>query len=126
MFSFIGWDQQLTYILEDLVVTAQYSEATRYYTVRWYNGTQLLQTDTVAAHVGVSFRGGELTSSTGSIWMGWDALTNDVTSDIDVHAVFITPTLPDTVATNFDYLYSDDANDNSGYTLAEFYGIRCV
>ena len=55
--------------------------------------------------------------------MGWDALTNDVTSDIDVHAVFITPTLPDTVATNFDYLYSDDANDNSGYTLAEFYGI---
>lgn len=123
MFTFIGWDQQLTYILEDLVVTAQYSEATRYYTVRWYNGTQLLQTDTVAAHDGVSFRGGELTSSTGSIWMGWDALTNDVTSDIDVHAVFITPTLPDTVATNFDYLYSDDANDNSGYTLAEFYGI---
>ena len=123
VFTFIGWDQQLTYILEDLVVTAQYSEATRYYTVRWYNGTQLLQTDTVAAHDGVSFRGGELTSSTGSIWMGWDALTNDVTSDIDVHAVFITPTLPDTVATNFDYLYSDDANDNSGYTLAEFYGI---
>lgn len=32
-------------------------------------------------------------------------------------------TLPDMAATNYDYLYSDDPNDNSGYTLAEFYGI---
>ena len=123
VFTYVGWDQKFNYVLDDMTVTAQFSEATRYYTVRFYNGALLLQTDTVAAHEGTSYRGEDLTSSTGAIWMGWDALTSDVTADIDVHAVFITPTLPDAVATDFDYLYSDDSSDNSGYSLAEFFGI---
>ena len=122
-YTYIGWDQSLNYILGDLVVTAQFSESVRTYTVRFYNGTQLLQTNVVEAHTGVAYTGEELTSSTGAIWMGWDTPTNDVTSDIDTHALFVSPTMPDSVATGYDFLYSDDPEDNSGYTLAEFYGI---
>ena len=44
-------------------------------------------------------------------------------SDMDIYPTWIEPVLPDTVATDYDYLYSDDPADNSAYTLAEFYGI---
>ena len=74
-------------------------------------------------HDSCDWDGDDLTSADGSLWMGWDQPTADVVSDMDVHAVFITPVLPDAVATDYDYLYSDNPADNSGYTLAEFCGI---
>lgn len=123
VYTFIGWDKAFNYILTDTEVIAVYSETTRQYTVRWWNGTALLQTDIVDARGKVAYRGDDLVSETGAIWVGWDALTNEIVSDMDVHASFISPKLPDAVATNYDYLYSDDPNDNSGYSLAEFYGI---
>jgi len=123
VFTFIGWDVAFNYILGDLTVTAVFSEAVRTYTVRFYSGSSLLQTDVVEAYAGTAYRGEELISSTGAIWMGWDKPTNSVTSDMDVYALFVSPTLPDTVASGYDYLYSDNPEDNSGYTLAEFYGI---
>ena len=123
VFTFIGWDVAFNYILGDLTVTAVFSEAVRTYTVRFYSGSSLLQTDVVEAYAGTAYRGEELVSSTGAIWMGWDKPTNSVTSDMDVYALFVSPTLPDTVASGYDYLYSDNPEDNSGYTLAEFYGI---
>lgn len=123
VYAYIGWDVSFSYVLSDLTVTAVFSETPRTYTVRHWNGTTLLQTDVVEAYSNVAYRGAELVSSSGAIWMGWDAVTNNVVSDMDVHAVFISPTLPDTVASDYDYLYSDDPDDNSGYTLAEFYGI---
>ena len=123
VFTFIGWDVAFNYILGDLTVTAVFSEAVRTYTVRFYNGSSLLQTDVVEAYAGTAYRGEELVSSTGAIWMGWDKSTNSVTSDMDVYALFVSPTLPDTVASGYGYLYSDNPDDNSGYTLAEFYGI---
>lgn len=123
VFTFIGWDVAFNYILGDLTVTAVFSEAVRTYTVRFYSGSSLLQTDVVEAYAGTAYRGEELVSSTGAIWIGWDKPTNSVTSDMDVYALFVSPTLPDTVASGYDYLYSDNPEDNSGYTLAEFYGI---
>ena len=123
VYTFIGWDVAFNYILGDLTVTAVFSETVRTYTVRFYNGSSLLQTDTVEAYGSTAYRGEELVSSTGAIWMGWDQPTNSVTSDMDVYALFVSPTLPDTVASGYDYLYSDNPEDNSGYTLAEFYGI---
>lgn len=123
VYAFIGWDVAFNYILGDLTVTAVFSETIRTYTVRFYNGSSLLQTDTVEAYGSTAYRGAELVSSTGAIWMGWDQPTNSVTSDMDVYAVFISPTLPDTAASGYDYLYSDNPEDNSGYTFAEFYGI---
>ena len=123
VYNYIGWDTAFNYVLGDMVITAVFSEQPRTYTVRWWNGTTLLQTDTVEAYGSVAYRGAELVSSSGAIWMGWDAPTNSVVSDMEVHAVFVSPELPDVAATGYDYLYSDDPDDNSGYTLAQFYGI---
>lgn len=55
--------------------------------------------------------------------MGWDANTGDVVSDMDVHAIFIVPKLPDTMPEKYDFLYSDDPEDDSAFTLAQFAGI---
>ena len=55
--------------------------------------------------------------------MGWDNITGNVQKDLDVHALFVLPVLPDSVPTEYDYLYSNDPADNSAYTAAEFYGI---
>ena len=123
VYTYTGWDKNFNYILDDTVVTASYGETTRTYSIKWWNGSTLVQSATVEAYGSASYTGAELTPTSGAIWMGWDTPTSNVTADINTHAVFVTPTLPDVVATNFDYLYSDDPNDNSGYTLAEFYGI---
>ena len=127
IYTFIGWDVSFNYILGDLVVTAVYSEATRTYTVKWWKDSAhtslAASVSGVEAYASVEYPGEELTSTSGAIWMGWDVPTVSVVSDMDVHAVFVSPTLPDSVASGYDYLYSDDPDDNSGYTLAEFYGI---
>lgn len=127
IYTFIGWDVSFNYVLGDLTVTAVYSEAVRTYTVRWwYDAAQTTLLESVSgveAYSSVDYPGEVLTSDTGAIWMGWDDLTTSVESDMDVHAVFVSPVMPDTVASGYDYLYSDDPDDNSGYSLAEFYGI---
>lgn len=125
-FTYTGWSAALTNIVSDMVINPVFGATTRYYTVKhWYDDAEssLLQTDTVAAHGSVAYNGTALTKSDGSLWMGWDTPTTDVVSDMDVHAVFITPKLPDAVATDYDFLYSDNPADNSGYTLAELCGI---
>ena len=121
-YSYIGWDISFNHILQNTVVTAQYSEADRYYTVRYLDGTVVLQTDSVIANGSTSYRGEPL-AGVGGIWAGWDASASNITADTDIHARYIAPTLPDNVVTNYDYIYSDDPDDDSGYTLAEFYGI---
>ena len=121
-YSYIGWDISFNHILQNTVVTAQYSEADRYYTVRFLDGTVVLQTDSVIANGSTSYRGEPL-AGIGGIWAGWDASASNITADTDIHARYIAPTLPDNVATNYDYIYSDDPDDDSGYTLDEFFGI---
>ncbi|MBE6683479.1 MAG: hypothetical protein E7595_04915 [Ruminococcaceae bacterium] len=127
VYTFIGWDVSFNYVLSNLVVTAVYSEKVRTYSVRWWLDkaeTSLLDSVTdIEARSGVEYGGVTPSSSSGAIWMGWDAPTNSVVADMDIHAVFVTPTLPDSVATGYDFLYSDNPDDKSGYTLAEFYGI---
>ncbi len=125
-YAYAGWDVPLTNIVADTVVTASFAALTRYYTVRhWLDAAEssLLQTTSVPAYGSCEYTGTDLSSSDGAAWMGWDTPTTNITSDMEVHAVFVKPTLPDSVASDYDFLYSDDPNDNSGYTLAEFYGI---
>ncbi len=125
--TFIGWDTAFNYVLGDLVVTAVYLYPPRTYTVNWWKDTAhtslAASVSGVDAYRLVEYPGEELTASSGAIWMGWDQQTNSVVSDMDVHAVFVTPTMPDSVACGYDYLYSDNPDDNMGYTLAKFYGI---
>ncbi len=90
----------------DLTVTAVYSKAVRTYTVRWWydaaQTTLVASASGVEAYASVDYPGEVLTSDTGAIWMGWDALTTSVESDMDVHAVFVSPVMPDTVASGYD------------------------
>ena len=125
-FTYTGWDTALSGIVTDAVINAVFAASTRYYTVRyWYDEAEssLLQTSTVPAYGSCSWEGGELTRSDGAVWMGWDDVTSNVQEDLDVHALFVTPVLPDSVPSEYDYLYSSDPDDNSAYTASEFYGI---
>ena len=122
-FTFIGWDNALRSILDDTTVTAQYSASTRQYTVEWYSGGVLKQSNTVDAYGSCVYTGDTITGSGSALWVGWDADASSVQANMTIHAVFIQPTLPVAVASDYDYAYSDNPEDDSGYTLAELYGI---
>ena len=125
-FVFTGWDKPLTNIVMDTVITAVFAASVRYYTVRfWYDEAEssLLQTNQVPAHGSCYWEGDDLIRSDGAVWMGWDNITGNVQKDLDVHALFVLPVLPDFVPSEYDYLYSNDPADKSAYTAAEFYGI---
>ena len=124
--SFYGWNKSLDNITENTVVTAVYTEYARRYTVSFCdnNGTPIAgQTYEVAAHGRCAYSGPDLEPVGGDVWGGWQQDTTDVISDMNVMPRYIHPTMPSGIATNYDYLYSDDPEDNSAYTLNEFYGI---
>ena len=123
-FTFAGWDKAFNNITENLDVNAVFAASTRYYTVNWwYDSSRLLYSERIEAHGATEYDGEDLTPPTGTYWMGWNLPANDVVSDMDIYAAFLRPVVPDVAAVNYDYVYSDDPNDNSGYTLAELMGI---
>ena len=121
-YTFTGWDSGFRNITEDTIVTATFSAATRQYTVRWFNGADLLQTVVVDAYADATFTGVEPSPASG-FFVGWSANTHNIQANTDAFAQFCIPEVPESFATDYDYLYSDDPTDNSGYTLSEFYGI---
>ena len=126
-YTFIGWNVSLDNITEDLVAIAVFAERVRTYTVNWWfdmaETTLLYSVTGLEAYSSAEYEGADPSSVEGKLWMGWDGSASNVVSDMNIHAVFITPTVPDRVASDYDYLYSDDPSDKSGYSLAEFYGI---
>ncbi len=127
VFQFAGWDFPLTNITEAKTFTALYVSAVRKYTVRWFDGSRLLQTDTVEVYEPVTYKGPELSSTEQDvIWIGWDKTDgelNSVDKDMDVYSAYMSPLEQVFPVTEYDYLYSDDPEDNSGYSLQEFYTI---
>ena len=124
-YSYQSWDKALTEITGDLEVMAQYTARDRYYRVTYWADnahSRRLQEETVIAHGASPYRGAELADGD-QLWMGWDAEALDVVSDMDICAVYITPKLPDSVPETFDFLYSDDPEDDAAFTLEEFAGI---
>ena len=127
VYTFGGWNKSLENITADTTFTATYTSRDRYYTVRFWSsdeGGYILQQDSVIAHGYTTYNGSDLVpESESSIWMGWNIPTTDIVSDMDIYPVFVSPILPTVIATEYDYLYSDDPDDNSAYTLEQFYGI---
>ena len=127
VFEFIGWDKSFSNVESNLIITAKYSEKARTYNVYWWKDeteTSLLYSkEGVEVYSDAEYEGETPIPPTGAIWMGWDRPSSNIIGDTNIHAVFVVPTLPDVVATDYDYLYSDDPADKSGYSLAEFYGI---
>ena len=124
-YSFYKWDVSLDYIAEDTVITATYTEIPAQYDVRYldYDGT-VLESYTVPAHGTASYQGSDLSRS-GYIWTGWSSTADDVISNMDITATYSYPTMPSAVQdmTQFDYIYSDDPNDNMAYSFGEMYSI---
>ncbi|MBQ6403730.1 MAG: hypothetical protein IJI27_07485, partial [Oscillospiraceae bacterium] len=126
-YAFSGWSASLQNITADLTVTPNFISNPRRYTVRFYASdnyaSAVVQTSTVAAHGSVQYTGSALTPPTSKVWGGWQSLTNDVVQDMDVLPWFIQKTAPTIfpAAGTYDYLYSDDPNDNSAYTFEEFW-----
>jgi hypothetical protein len=124
-YSFIGWNVSLDNITEDLVAIAVFAERVRTYTVNWWSDmaeTTLLYSVTgLEAYSSAEYEGADPSYVEGKLWMGWDGSASNIVSDLNIHAVFITPIIPDRVASDYDYLYSDNPADKSGYSLAEFY-----
>ncbi len=125
-YKYSGWDKSLSGISVDTDITALFAASDRYYTVRyWYDKAEndLAQDRYVIAHGDSPFDSREPEPEDGSFWMGWDAVASDVVSDMNIHAVYIVPRLPDSVPEQFDYLYSDDPADRSAFTMEEFMGV---
>ena len=124
-YRFSGWDKSLRGITADTVITALYAASDRYYIVRyWYDQAEndMAQELRVIAHGSAPF-GGKEPEDGEAFWMGWDTDASDVTADLNIHAVYLVPRLPDSVPEKFDYLYSDDPEDDSAFALEEFMGV---
>lgn len=124
---FGGWDQPLTDVRQDRTVKPLFQGVERKYTVNWYDGSRLLQTDTVPAYGSVTYNGQTLIpTGADEIWIGWDQEDSDlasVTRNMDVRAVYLSPGEKFTIDPRGEYLYSDDSADSSACDLRSFYTI---
>ena len=132
-FSFAGWDKALGPITADTVITAKFNATDRFYTVNhWADPAEskLLQTKKIIAHGKAEYAGSDPTGD--GLWVGWDTgieettgelATDNVVRDLNIHAMFVEPVLPETVPEVYDYLYSNNPDDVSKFTASEFYGI---
>ena len=93
-YTYAGWDSTFDRITSDTTVYATYSEVTREYTIRWYNGTQLLKETTALYGTGVEYDGETPTNTSLDdnaiyhLFDGWDNNTSFVDGDIVATAKF--------------------------------------
>ena len=120
---FTSWNKSFAYVTENLEVTAVFTESARSYTVKWWNNLTLLQEQTVEVYSDAVYSGDMPYRSANDIFTGWDKVSTNVQSDLNVNALFEAASVPAVKATDYDYLYSDDSSDNSGYSLGELFGI---
>lgn len=122
-YTFTGWSRLFNEVTEDITVTATYAQELRKYTVNfWRESTRatLLDSQTVDAGSAVKY-GGVRPESDNGIFSGWSDTPERVLSDMDIYAVFSTPTQPLVVAGEgtYRYLYSDFSADNQAYNYGE-------
>ena len=117
-FTYTGWDDIVSDMLNPRTITAQYSQTVRKYTINWYARAGLLL-DSVQADYGseVVYSGDTPTNDSEegayiyNVFAGWDKSTGYIRGDLDVYAVWDRGALPST---------SKDLKDMS---CAEIYGI---
>lgn len=109
-FTFDGWswtdggsvipDLSAISITANTIIYAHYTSATRTYTVRFYNGNTLLETQSAAYGASVAYSGdAPMNASDGDyatyyLFKGWDKSTGYITEDTDVHAQYESATVP--------------------------------
>ena len=91
VFEFTGWDVDFSNVTKDLIVTAQYTETDRLYTVTFQYGDG--KSETVSVKYGASAQAPTDTDKAATetvtyTFKGWDAEFSEVTADMTVHAVY--------------------------------------
>lgn len=87
-YTFIGWTPEIKAVDGDATYKATYSQEESKYTVRWYNDSNLLETDeNVAYGTTPTYDGAEPTKAHYD-FQGWDPEISPVTGDVDYKAVF--------------------------------------
>ena len=117
-FDYFGWDDITSVMLSDRIITAQYTETLKSYTVTWYSrpGVSLgSKTGTYGSEVVFD---GDIPTNTSeesayiyNVFSGWDKSTGYITGDLDVFAVWNRAELPQ---------IGKDLRDMS---IAEIYGV---
>lgn len=156
VFTFKGWTgiNFEAPIARDVNIVAEYTEATRQYTVKFEVEGEIVQTNVVDVYSNVAYEGEEFPSKpddaagmTYYLFDGWSADTDNVTTDIVAKAIFITCSPPANIVdldafaeqaraegkepfmyTNFYEVYPDGKEGveprASAYTAAEWYAIQ--
>lgn len=100
IYTFAEWDRTFTAITQDVIVYATYSETLRTFTVKWYNGDQLLKTAIVNYGEDAEYDG-EIPTDTSlesygiyCLFNGWDCHTGCVCSDVIAKAKFTQASAP--------------------------------
>lgn len=100
IYTYSAWDTDFSRITGSLTVTATYTETIREYTVRWYSGNTILQTETVLYGEAVTYTG-EIPTDTSleeyltfRMFDGWDKSTSYIIGDTDVHARYAQAVAP--------------------------------
>ena len=123
-YTFAGWSSAFAAIVQNVDIYATYSSDLRTYVVKWMDGVTVLESDEVEAGGSAIYNGDPLVKA-GYIWTGFDAEATNVLADKEIKATFVTWTQPAGIIDpdSYEYIYSDDPADSSGYTLQEFIGV---
>ena len=104
-YTFDHWDVAFNYITGDLTVTAVYTESINVYTVAFYDydGTLIISENVSygsdAPAPAAPYRESDATNA--FTFIGWDADLTNITSDLDVHALYMPVPLGQTYEVNF-------------------------
>lgn len=99
-YTYAGWDSAFNRITSDTTIYAIYTGTTREYTIKWYNGTQLLKEATALYGEGVEYDGETPTNTSLDsnaiyhLFDGWNNNTSFVDGDIIATAKFTQATSP--------------------------------
>jgi hypothetical protein len=118
-FSYAGWDDVTSVMLENRTITATYKETIRSYTVTWYARIGVPLKSVTAKYATEAIYDGDTPTNTTeessfvyNIFNGWDKSTGYITGDIDVYALWERAELP-----------KAKAKDLSEMSVAEVYGV---
>lgn len=84
-YTYSGWDNNLTDLTEDVVVNAVFSESVRYYTINFYDGETLIESQSVAYGEKPSISNPE---KDGYNFDGWEPTLSVVTGNASYYAVW--------------------------------------
>lgn len=91
-YTYIGWDGSLTNIRSSKAVRAKYAAVIRTYTVKFYNGSTLLQTATVPYGGSATYTGSTPVDATnGYPFEGWSPQPTNIKADTNCYAQFESP-----------------------------------